>query len=66
VVAIHGDHDPHPADGVREPLERALSDFRFVLLDRCGHEPWQERHARDRFYAILRNELREAPPAESN
>jgi pimeloyl-ACP methyl ester carboxylesterase len=64
VVAIHGDHDPHPAAGVREPLERTLSDFRFVLLDRCGHEPWRERHARDRFYALLRRELNDTP-AES-
>jgi pimeloyl-ACP methyl ester carboxylesterase len=61
VVAIHGDHDPHPADGVRVPLARVLSDFRFVLLPRCGHEPWTERQARDRFYAILREELESGP-----
>lgn len=60
VVALHGAHDPHPADGVRVPLGRTLRDFRFVLLDRCGHEPWRERHARDRFYAVLREELRDA------
>ncbi len=57
VLAIHGDHDPHPADGVRVPLARSLPDFRFVLLDRCGHEPWNERHARERFYALLREAL---------
>jgi pimeloyl-ACP methyl ester carboxylesterase len=57
VVAIHGDHDPHPAEGVREPLSHVLADFRFHLLARCGHKPWIERHARDRFYAILRDEL---------
>ncbi len=32
VIAIHGDRDPHPAAGVREPLSRVLADFRFVLL----------------------------------
>jgi pimeloyl-ACP methyl ester carboxylesterase len=57
VVAVHGDHDPHPAAGVREPLERDLKDFRFLLLERCGHEPWRERHARDRFYSLLEDEL---------
>ena len=57
VVAIHGDHDPHPAEGVREPLSRLLGDFRFYLLARCGHKPWIERQARDRFYAILTDEL---------
>lgn len=58
VLAIHGDVDPHPAAGVREPLMKALGDFRFVLLERCGHTPWKERHAADRFYSLLRQELR--------
>jgi hypothetical protein len=42
------------------PLARVLRDFRFVLLPRCGHEPWRERHARDAFYAVLRQELSSA------
>ncbi len=58
VVAIHGDYDPHPAEGVREPLEPILTDFRFFLLERCGHKPWIERHARAPFFEILHNELR--------
>lgn len=58
VVAIHGDHDPHPADGIRKPLSSVLQDFRFILLEHCGHYPWNERQARDRFYEILRHELR--------
>lgn len=58
VVAIHGDYDPHPAEGVREPLSRVLRDFRFLLLKNCGHLPWIEREARDSFYEILRRELR--------
>lgn len=58
VVAIHGDYDPHPAAGVKGPLERVLKDFRFILLEKCGHEPWMERFARERFYAILREEIR--------
>jgi pimeloyl-ACP methyl ester carboxylesterase len=57
VVAIHGDHDPHPADGVQIPLSRVLGDFRFHLLECCGHTPWRERNARDRFFAILNDEL---------
>lgn len=59
VVAFHGVYDPHPADGVRLPLEQMLSDFRFVLLERCGHEPWNELHARDAFFRRLRMELGE-------
>lgn len=53
VVAIHGDYDPHPAAGVEQPLSAILSDFRFILLPQCGHRPWIERHARDRFFQIL-------------
>lgn len=57
VVAIHGDYDPHPAEGVRESLQRVIRDFRFVRLERCGHLPWIERQARERFYKILEEEL---------
>ncbi len=57
VVAIHGDHDSHPADGVQKPLTPILKDFRFILLNKCGHQPWIERHAKDEFYQILREEL---------
>ena len=57
VVAIHGDYDPHPTEGVRTPLSRVIKDFRFILLKKCGHRPWLERNARDRFYGILRSEI---------
>ena len=57
VVAIHGEYDPHPAQGVAEPLSRTLHNFRFILLQRCGHTPWKEKEARDVFYATLRQEL---------
>lgn len=58
IVAIHGDYDPHPAEGVRGPLSAVLKSFRFVLLENCGHKPWIERQARGKFYATLRAELR--------
>jgi pimeloyl-ACP methyl ester carboxylesterase len=58
VVAIHGNHDPHPAEGVKKPLSAALKNFRFILIEHCGHKPWIERQAKDEFYHILREELR--------
>jgi pimeloyl-ACP methyl ester carboxylesterase len=61
VVAIHGDHDSHPAEGVRVPLETVLPEFRFILLERCGHKPWIEQHARAPFYGVLENELHLMP-----
>lgn len=63
VVAIHGDYDPHPADGVRVPLSAVVKDFRLILLDRCGHNPWIERHAQEPFFGILDEELRHTGPS---
>lgn len=57
VVAIHGDYDPHLAEGIKVPLSSVLRDFRFILLENCGHHPWFERAAKDRFYSILKSEL---------
>jgi pimeloyl-ACP methyl ester carboxylesterase len=57
VLAIHGDYDPHPAEGVEKPLSAVIRDFRFILLEKCGHKPWIERQARERFLAILEEEL---------
>jgi len=39
VIAIHGDADPHPYEGVKIPLETVLKNFRFFLLSNCGHIP---------------------------
>lgn len=57
VTAIHGDYDSHPAEGVENPLTGILKNFRFILLKNCGHMPWIERQARDKFYEILKEEL---------
>jgi pimeloyl-ACP methyl ester carboxylesterase len=57
VVAIHGDCDPHLPEGVQIPLSLFLRDFRFILLKKCGHEPWLEKYARDRFYEVLKEEI---------
>lgn len=58
VVAIHGNYDPHPADGVRVPLQNTLKEFRFVLLKNCGHKPWIEVEARGVFFKILIGEIK--------
>jgi pimeloyl-ACP methyl ester carboxylesterase len=57
VVAIHGAFDPHPAEGVRIPLSTVLSDFKFFVLEKCGHCPWKERAAKNEFYRLLEEEL---------
>lgn len=57
VVALHGDYDPHPFEGVEKPLSKILTDFCFILLNNCGHKPWMERKARTIFFNILEEEL---------
>ncbi len=57
VVAVHGDYDPNPPEGVREPLSWVVEDFRFVLLKNCGHLPWIESEAKEPFFKLLREEL---------
>jgi len=57
VVAIQGDYDPAPAHGVSEPLSAVLPDFRVVRLEKCGHIPWLERHAREEFHRVLLSEI---------
>lgn len=57
VVAIHGDYDPHPSEGIQKPLSAVLKNFRFILLKHCGHLPWIEREAKGEFYRLLEEEL---------
>ena len=58
VVVIHGKNDPHPYLGVKEPLSKVLKNFKIFKLQNCGHYPWRERYARERFYEILEVELK--------
>lgn len=61
VVAIHGDYDPHPIDGVRIPLQNRLTDFKLYTLSKCGHNPWKEKYAYREFYNILKREIDSHP-----
>lgn len=53
LTVIHGDSDPHPPEGVAEPLRAAGLAFDFHVLPRCGHTPWREIHAREPFFSLL-------------
>ena len=58
VVMLHGDGDPHPGTMIRDSLLPYLPQLEYVEFARCGHEPWRERHARERFFVALRSFLR--------
>ncbi|MBN2583654.1 MAG: alpha/beta hydrolase [Planctomycetes bacterium] len=57
VLMLHGSHDPHPGRMIRDGLQPLLPQLEYRELDRCGHSPWQERQARDEFFAALREWL---------
>lgn len=57
VVAIQGDYDPTPREGI-ELLASYIKDFRFILLEKCGHTPWKEKYAHDMFIDTLGKELK--------
>jgi pimeloyl-ACP methyl ester carboxylesterase len=57
VVAIQGDYDPRPMEGIQTPLLPILKDFHCILLEKCGHHPWLEKHARKAFYNLIEHEL---------
>jgi pimeloyl-ACP methyl ester carboxylesterase len=54
VLMIHGDVDPHPGALTRDFLRQFMPGLEYIQLDRCGHEPWRERHARHRFVEVVR------------
>jgi pimeloyl-ACP methyl ester carboxylesterase len=54
IFVIHGDYDPHPANGIIKPLQQYSRNFDYEILRQCGHKPWIEMHARSRFYDLLR------------
>jgi pimeloyl-ACP methyl ester carboxylesterase len=57
-LMLHGSYDPHPGGLIRDGLQQFIPHLEYTELDRCGHAPWVETHARDRFLSILRTWLR--------
>ncbi len=57
VLMLHGAFDPHPGPMIRASLESHVPRLEYVEWERCGHYPWIERHAREPFFAVLRDWL---------
>jgi pimeloyl-ACP methyl ester carboxylesterase len=62
VLMLHGDDDPHPGGRIATTLRRYLPQLEYRSYPRCGHVPWRERHARERFLLDLRAWIRELSP----
>ncbi len=54
VLMLHGTYDPHPGGMIRDGLKPFVPHLEYHELERCGHCPWVERHARDHFLATAR------------
>lgn len=57
LVLIQGAVDPHPPEGVIQPLRDRNVDIKPYVLDQCGHTPWREKYAREEFARVLFSEL---------
>lgn len=57
VLMLHGAADPHPGEIIRASLQPYLPQLEYLELERCGHYPWLEQYARDRFFDVLRSWL---------
>lgn len=52
---IFGDRDPHPSEGVTEPLDKELIDYEIDIITDCGHSPFRELFAAAEFFDIITN-----------
>ncbi len=59
VVMIHGCLDPHPGPMICENLKQYIPHIEYIELARCGHTPWEEKHAREPFYTVLKERLKQ-------
>lgn len=57
VLMLHGSWDPHPGSMIRDALADRIPQLEYQELDHCGHSPWVEEQARDRFLEIARGWL---------
>jgi pimeloyl-ACP methyl ester carboxylesterase len=58
VIMLHGSYDPHPGDLIYHGLKRYMPHLEYREWERCGHYPWLERHAKDDFFAALKEWLK--------
>lgn len=64
IIVCHGEQDPHPPEGLWEPLTEAGIPFAGHLLPKCGHSPWKERNAREPFFRLLQDIIAGSPGKE--
>jgi hypothetical protein len=41
-------------------LRRFIPQLEYIEFEKCGHEPWKERYARDAFFNALKGWLKQS------
>lgn len=54
VLMLHGADDPHPGEIISRGLAQLVPQLEYRELSRCGHSPWNEEYAHEKFYNELR------------
>ena len=62
LLMIGGDTDSHPGGPTTQLLKQHIPQLEYIEIDRCGHEPWRERHGRGPFFDILGRWIKEKSP----
>ena len=57
VLMVHGTFDPLPGPLILKGLQPYLPQLEYRELERCGHYPWLERGAADKFFSLVREWL---------
>lgn len=58
VIMLHGTYDPHPGKMIRDSLKRYIPQLEYREFKKCGHTPAIEIYARDDFFKLMRNWLK--------
>lgn len=53
IYLIQGELDPHPAKGVTIPLRENNVTCQAYIIEKCGHNPFMEKYAKENFYQLL-------------
>lgn len=53
VHIIHGENDPHPVEGVIEPVSRCNIEYSQYILPNCGHSPFYEKEWSNYFFHLI-------------
>lgn len=53
VHIIHGENDPHPVEGVIEPVSHCNIEYSQYILPNCGHSPFYEKEWSNYFFHLI-------------